>query len=133
MHHSRPRLPALLALTALLCGGCIEAPLEEAEDPSFDLPQLSAGAPDCDGYDVGESWEPDACNVCFFTAQGPGCTKVGCDDGADVDEEAGAPVCGEHDLGDVWLEECNTCLCGPDGPACTRKGCDGTEPASMLE
>jgi hypothetical protein len=137
-------LTSLFALTAILSTGCAQEAID-LDDRAANMDILLDGAAEaCGEYEVGESWEPDSCNVCNCTGGGVACTVVECNDeindfnvGYGSEELDGAyfpyemvetPICDDHEFGDMWMEDCNLCNCGPNGVECTRKDCSETIP-----
>lgn len=82
--------------------------------------------PDCDGHDVGEYWEPDECNECLCTEDGPVCTVEDCEN--DPGRATPYPGCDGHALGETWSpDDCNLCVCTENGSVCTVKDCESTQ------
>lgn len=111
------RFVAVFALSALAPSGCLDDPedlTDEVHEPS-----------PCGDYELGESWEPDACNGCTCTESGPLCTDVECEGAPpDLEGRRAAPVCDGHEFGEIWMiDECNACWCTARGMVCTRKKC----------
>jgi hypothetical protein len=113
-------IPALV-LFSLVVPAC-EAPHEVAEGAQ---PTSAAESLDCDGYDLDESWEPDSCNVCVCTVDGPVCTTEGCEDADPMALHSPVPDCDGRKLGEMWMPDtCNWCMCTAEGIICTTMWCE---------
>lgn len=133
---SRFKPACALALTLFGPVGCLDDELAQTGD--YDSTELESDDPfaafeaetdapivSCTPGSYGGPWEPDSCNACFCTESGLKCTRVECDDDTpSARQPAGEPLCGEYELGEMWMEDCNICWCLPEGVQCTLQLCD---------